>query len=534
MTPRWPPTALRAILPLMRCPRAPYSRLAALLTVLLLFPGTPARAGDGVSVSPLDPEFDLLLELRRRGHHPTLAASAPSRLDQIASPGTLAHDLTQQARTWAHTPADTNLGIHLRPYLSTIALTTDPPRQLRPLFLDVRKGRTVDPTWRLRAGTYLDARFHPNITAHLRFAFDSEGANETLNRTRDFQQLEASNNFDEAYLQAEFESARLRVGRFAQRWGPERLGSLILGATAPAPDMIHGSLDWGPHHLQTFVGQLSAETDSTGTYRRWLYGHRADLFFFDRDLRVGVSELAVVSGRSESLDLRYLNPVSLWAQVQVEDDEEDATEVNVLNAVDAELRRDGLRLYGSLVVDDFQIDSEGREENPDQLAWSAGLDWSPHDHPRWLVGYEYRRIGSWTYLRRHPGTDFRQFRRPLAAPEGPDTDRHNLRLDWRRSADLLFWLEGERRRRGTNRLSTEDSRLGQAGRPFPLGTVEKRWILAAGATLTRAPFAHLEVELAYHSITDRNNRPGDDEDLLELRALLHLRAPSWGFGDEGP
>ena len=466
-------------------------------------------------LSVFDPQTDWMREAWRRGHgiRPATAASAVD-------------DWIQNWRM----PSPPVPGLQLRPELTLIGLGTDPHRQLRPDFADIRAGTEVDPAWRLRAGALVEVGLRPALTGRVRFVFDTEGANEPLNRTRDFAQLDASNNFDEAWLRWGGPHAHLHLGRLPLRWGPERLGSLLLSSTAPAADMIRGTLRWGPHLLQSFAGQLSSETLDDGTgLRRWLYGHRADLRFLQGRLRVGLSETALVAGSNESLNLRYVNPLPLWAQVQVEQDEDSGTQVNVFDAVDFEAflapRDQSLRLYGSLVVDDLQIDPAGRRRDPDQIAWAAGLDLAPRAHDHWLLGYEYRRIGSWIYLHRGAGTDYHQYERPLGAPEGPDTDRHDLRLDLRPWANGHVWVEGERRRRGENRLWTDLPRTGNAGRAFPLGTVEKRWIVRVGAEWVLHGTTKAALQAAFHAVENLNSVPGRDEDLFELRLVLFTRGP---------
>ena len=532
-------------------------------------PGTPATAP---LTTPLDPEWGWLVDLSRRGalgssaaelpsapaRHPVASALAAGPLAAFWAAPTIGSatgsasdaETVPHAATLLHAwsrrpllPADRSwLGASLQARLTTIGLHTDPAWQLRPDFLDLRTGDAVDPAWRHRAQLVGAARFHQSLTAGVHFTFDTRGDNDPRNRTRTFSQLDASNNFDAAWLRAELGPGALTLGRVPMGWGPEREGGLLLSATAPAPDMIHGALRWGPHRLQTFAGQLSSRDVDGANTRRWLYGHRADLFFLDHRLRLAISETVVAAGPNESLNLRYLNPIPLWAQIQVEQDGDDGLQVNVIDMVDGELVHDagalpglgalGLdgwtaRWYGSLAVDDVQIDPEGRDRNPDQLAWSAGLDLS---RPDWLLGYEYRRLGTWTYLHRGEGSGHTTFERPLGAPEGPDTDRHHLVADWRPAVRWRLWTELERRRRGENRITTTDPKRGNVGLPFPRGTVEKRWIAAVGLEWAwandRGTTAKAALRAALHSIRNVNNQPGVDEDVLELRLVLDLRAPA--------
>jgi hypothetical protein len=260
---------------------------------------------------------------------------------------------------------------------------------------------------------------------------------------------------------------------------------------------------------------------------RHLYGHRLDLQLGTR-ARVGLTEAIVVSSEGSGVQLKYLNPVAFYAQTQVERDGTPSSTVNVFNALDGDLYLLGLHAYGSLVVDDLQVDAEPRRTWPQQLAWATGVDvplGGGSTRPA-LLSYEYRRLGSWMYLHDGPGTDLQHFERPLGAPEGPDVDRHHLRLAaWARPG-WEVWMSGERRRRGVNRLYTEESRQGHAGEAFPRGVVERRWVLAGGVSRAWAPRARLALEAAWHQI-DNVNQTLAHEDVVEARATLTLLGPTW-------
>ena len=116
-----------------------------------------------------------------------------------------------------------------------------------------------------------------------------------------------------------------------------------------------------------------------------------------------------------------------------------------------------------------------------------------------------------------------------AAPEGPDTDLHNLRIENRLRPSFLVWVEGELRRRGINRITTEDSRLGQAGIDFPRGNDERRVTVWLGGRLDVGPRVRARLRLGLHEVRDVNNVRGEDETIFEGQLILDLRAPPVGF-----
>jgi hypothetical protein len=422
--------------------------------------------------------------------------------------------------------------------VAVLAFAARPPRQLEPLFLDVRADGSVDPAWRLRAGVWADAGLATGLSAHLRFVVDTEGTNNPWNRTVDLRPLGASHDLDEAYLRYRVGSASFVLGRRFLQWGPD---GLLLSTGAPALDLLQGSVDLGPHRLQAFVATLTPVGESRTVLvdpeggitleegfplERNLYGHRLDLSLGSFG-RLGLSELALVARRQGGFQLKYLNPVSPHVLTQIENDGGDPERVNVLHQVDGETWFGPWHLHGALLVDDLQVDGKQSRVWPDQLAWSVGADRSLAGG-RAVLSYSYRRLGSWTFLHRAPGLDVEHYGRPLAAPEGPDLDRHRLGIRLQSSARWALTGGVERRRRGENRLWTMDSREGHAGEPFPRGRVERRWILEMGVRWHRPPWLQARLDLAWHAIENVNNADLDEE-ILEVRASIRLYGPalSW-------
>ena len=502
----------------------------------MLLPSDRAEALRFLSYSPLASAVFASRSLNSGNTVPPASATAAARGATNAP-----------SDTRVQTPYDTSfpLGFSASTDVKILGFAANPQRQLLPIYQDVREGELVDPAWRARVGFWLDSGLLENLSAHLRFVFDSEGKNDTHNRTRDFSQLGASNNLDEAYLRYHRPASRWSVtlGRRFLDWGPGRLGSLILSTTAPAPDLIQGEIRLGKHRLQAFAGQISSETlfvtrtlgdslsdgrtqfQEQASIQRTFYGHRIDFSLWSWG-RLALSETAIVASEGGGFDLKYANPVSIYVATQVESGSGDQKEVNIFHQLDGEAWWKGWHLYGAFVVDDLQVDSAGRKKWPDQLAGSAGLD--RNLGRRAMVSYEYRRLGSWTYLHRGSGTDAQHFERPLGAPEGPDMERHSLLLSWRPNDATRLWVSGERRRRGINRLWTAENREGHVGEPFPRPPVEKRWIAQAGAQWQLSPWMKAELQLGWQSIEHVDNTDRD-EDIFEVRGFIHLFSPSFGW-----
>lgn len=422
--------------------------------------------------------------------------------------------------------------LSLTPLAQLVYRDSDPERQLSPFFRGIRGDDEVDPPWRVEAELRALALLAPGIDARFDFRISSFALNDPRNRTVDFDQLDASNIIDQAYVRWSGEVGELSLGRRWLSWGPHPERSLSLSAYAPSPELLQGALDFGPHRFSAFSGQLSSETlpndhptDPGAVVQRWLYGHRAELNFERPQLSVGVSELALVAGVGQGFSLRYANPVQLYMLAQSEEHGDDSRGVNVLFALDATWSYgDRFELFGSWIVDDLQVDKEGSEKTPDQLAWNAGGD--ARVGPL-RAGYEYRRVGSWTYIHPGEGTSFSQFGTPLAAPEGPDTDRHRVGVQWPDDEDapLSLSMGLSRVRRGENRLWTEEDRQGHAGESYLRGVVERRWISDFRVEWSPRSQLTLRLDAQHQSIENAQNEDGD-EDIWVFAAALQVLGPS--------
>jgi len=500
--------------------------LRSLTWILVLVP-LSATAGDPADarlVHPTDPIWPWVHELVGRGDlDPRWTWGDATRRElRDAAPGGRAG---RELAAWLQPRADApTRSLSVRPVLHGGLRGGDGDRRLRPRYAPV--SGEPDPPSRLQTTLDADVGFTSSLAGHFSFRFDSEGANDPRNRTRDFSQLGVSNNVERAYVHWRGESLTVLLGRTPVSWGPEPGGPLLLSPVAPAVDQVKASLRWGRHVWRMLVGQLSSvEPDSGATRLRSLYGHRLDLDL--GRLTLGISEVSVVAGTSQGISLRYLNPLQFHAQAQVEQDGDSGTQVNVFHGVDGRFRAGRATLHGSFLVDDLQIDQAGRDRYPHQLAWTAGLQVRGPGGS--LAGYGYRRVGSWTYLHRGIGTDHQHYGHPLGAPEGPDSDLHRVWVVLRPAGGWRVELAGERGRRGSNRLGQAEDRAGHSGEPFPRGVVERRWGAELGVAWTLPPHLRVVGEAAFASLTNTDHVPGDSGDVVEVRLGLTWTGPalSW-------
>jgi len=203
------------------------------------------------------------------------------------------------------------------------------------------------------------------------------------------------------------------------------------------------------------------------TCNRYLVGHRLSWQVVP-EVEVGLGEVAVYGGKGRSLELAYLNPLSLFYLEQftqaVGDD-------NYLWLIDFDARpARGVRLWGQVMVDDFQYEED---LEPPMIALLGGASWAdPLGLDGFSLGVEYLRVWNWVYNVPAPYTRLLYLDRPLGFPRGNDTDRWTVLAAWRFGPTFSLDLRATLDRRGEGRIENEWAAEGFTDEPFPSGTVE--------------------------------------------------------------
>jgi len=389
---------------------------------------------------------------------------------------------------------------------------SDPEMQLTPIFLNLRDGDQVDPVARAVVGADLTVLLQEGLSVGVSGHFDTDATNSHLARTGTFHDVGARAELDQAYLTWAGDRGALTVGRRYMGWGPSPLGGLALSGHAPAPDLVHGRLDLWGHSLESMVARLSTEGGQT----RLMYATRVVLNLHP-DLTLGLTDMTITAQRKARLVWPFLVPwiPNAFAEWRSFPGVPPGDYINSQVGVDLEWRP-GPRIYGEWFADDARW-HDWQDTYPHRWAFSLGLE---NQAGPWTTGYEYRRIMSWTYTHFSRATEARNYRWPLSAPEGPDTDRH---VAWARR-QLGPWeaeVFAERRRRGENWFGVPWDGAGHRGDPFPTGRVENRWVFMAGLGRSIRDLGTVRLDWAYHAVTDVNNLEVDGN-VSVLQLAVHL------------
>ncbi len=310
--------------------------------------------------------------------------------------------------------------------------------------------------------------------------------------------------FDRSYVLATWKHVDLIAGRDYVAWGPSGIeGGLITPAERYSIDQLGARLRYGAFRLDAFQGQL------WGDPARWMVGHRLE-GTFGRTV-VGLSETVVYNNRG--LDMLYLLPLAWFYANQFNERDNDD---NVLWSLDAKTNAiDGVTLYGSLLVDDFQFERE--DGYPDKLAFDVGFRWVPSRPLGLAISGQYRRVDIYTYSHVDSLSIYVSGAGELAGGDvllggvpAPDADAWRLAAEVFPRADLAITAGAFGTRIGEGRDVRAFQPGDDANPSFPSGVVDETLGFNLGARYELAGDSWVALSYAHASATNRGNVSGDD------------------------
>lgn len=370
---------------------------------------------------------------------------------------------------------------------------------------------------------------HPGIRLHLdgRFTWDVQYklvfGPERGDRARDKKPSRREKSFkgltslyERSYLQYCSPHLTLRFGRDYLDWGPSPWGNLLLSRRAGSLDQFAMTLRFRSVSLSAVHAPLSIERE------RWLAAHRLEVRW--KRLLVGVAESVVYAGRG--FDPVYALPLASYYANQFNEKGDD----NILWSVDAKYcAMDGLLLYGSLLIDDFQFERD--DNTPDKLGFDIGAS-ATVAHPfAATVTARYRYVDIHTYTHRDSATahvagdGLPYLGDPLLGGEpGPDSDSWRVQVRFFPAVPLPVTLGVFGVRRGEG----NDFRRFQTGMdpypPFPSGTVERTWGIDVAAVWEIAGGSSVSGFWQWQTIDNRDHIAGatDDDHSFYISLLWDL------------
>ena len=289
---------------------------------------------------------------------------------------------------------------------------------------------------------------------------------------------------ENAFIHYRTQRWQFMVGRFASFWGMPN--SMVLSPRVSLDGFAY-SFRWGKLTLSYRLARLDGlnpDKDGTDQFEnRYFAGHRLDLQL-SRRLRVGFFETVVFGGPGRQVDLYYLNPLIFFHASQLNEGTNDNSFIGFDFAFKPRL---GLKLYGQIVIDDFQIDSRDQsDQEPNEIAYILGGHWVDLT-PSVDLKIEYSRVTNRTFNQMYPRNRYLYRGELLGGALGNDYDQWQVGVNRWFGNELKASLLFERCRQGQGAVTDEWTMPwlevdGDYHEAFPTGVVESCNRLAVGFT----------------------------------------------------
>ncbi len=242
--------------------------------------------------------------------------------------------------------------------------------------------------------------------------------------------------FDETsgYLTADYDMFRIKLGRQRMRIGYGPVKSII-DDIAPPFDYIGFNITYGFFTFSYFHGQLLGNSyfqpDSiTGGInvvdQKYIGYHRIG-FNLSNAVNFGVGEMIIYGNRP--LDLSYLNPFAFYKSVEHSNQDRD----NSMLFFDFNNKSiKGLKLYGTLLIDDIDFSKLGTQWYGNQALIDLGL-YSVNLYHILPIDFkfEYTRVDPYVHTHRTGNTNFTNFGYNLGSILQPNSEMFLGEFDYR-------------------------------------------------------------------------------------------------------
>lgn len=287
----------------------------------------------------------------------------------------------------------------------------------------------------------------------------------------------------EAYLSAEWRYGEVFFGTEDRNWGPPALQGLLI---SPAPySYDHFAITIGTKglHLDGIITQLDDMADTSGTpNHRYLIAHRLE-YHKPGVLTVALWEGDILAGPARQLEPWYANIVTLGLLQEYDQ----PTKTNSLLGADVQARVGRASAFGSLLIDDIQVDRGGGalsgNNEPPSYGFTLGAT-RPAAGGAWTAFYT--RVANLTYRTPNPAETVERQGIGLARYFS-DYDQLTLKGSYLGPLGTLLEPEATLVRQGQGDYHLPYPAVAQYGSTatFLSGTPERIFRLALGASLDR-------------------------------------------------
>jgi hypothetical protein len=248
----------------------------------------------------------------------------------------------------------------------------------------------------------------------------------------------------EGYFTADYDLIKLKIGRDRQLIGYGNIKS-ILGDNSPMFDYVSLRLNYDFFNFSFFFGKIlgtqgviiDSITGNVNTIEeKYLAYHRVNLDI-SKDFTFGAGELIIYSDRG--IDLSYLNPFSFYKTIEHYNADRD----NAMLFFDASYNvMNGLKLYGTLLIDDIDFGKIGTGWYGDQTLWNFRVtSYNLYKIIPVDISVEYLRIEPYVYTHRLIGSNYTNLGYNLSSNINPNSELFFGKINYSFTNRISFAIE---------------------------------------------------------------------------------------------
>jgi len=355
---------------------------------------------------------------------------------------------------------------------------------------------------------------HPEFDTRLKYDPDFAGKKDRFIAGRD----------GEAYISAQWRYGEVFFGTLSRNWGPPALQGLLISPAPYSYDHLGITIGTPGLHLDALITQLDDMNDTLGiSNHRYLVAHRLE-FHRPGSLTVALWEGNILAGPARELEPWYANIVTLGLLQEYDQ----STKTNSLLGADVQARVGRANAFGSLLIDDIQIDHGGGPTSGNNEPASYGLTLGttvPAAGGSWTAFYT--RVANLTYRTPNPAETVERQGVGLARYFS-DYDQLTLKGSYLGPAGVLVSPEATLVRQGQGDFHLPYPAVAQypTTATFLSGTPERIFRLALGGALDRSHWG-VSGNAGIHFIHNLGHATG----VSDTRFVGQI-AVTWRFGGE--
>ncbi|MCH8904536.1 MAG: hypothetical protein IIA45_11550 [Bacteroidetes bacterium] len=331
---------------------------------------------------------------------------------------------------------------------------------------------------------------------------------------------------EQSYVSIQKGKFNFLFGRDFLRWGPTHSFTLFISDNSRPFDMLKFGFKAGALNFVSATAQLD-DVIHNDVYdnrrkirvKRYLSVHSLGIKF-SKGINIAINEAFLYPARpSGGVEFSYLNPFIFYGLLQ----KNQGVQGNLLTSIDLTwFFKEGYKLYGELLIDDFQIDNEVVTDlEPDEIGFSMGIETSRlFSEKSSLTRIEYVQIRNRTYNTPRPyGIDRYVHRnKVIGYAQGNDFDRLEIFQSLWLKKNRQVWISGVYLRQGEGRVISffDEPWLNNSleegySEPFPNGVVEKSLKVDIGFVYQPSNSYRITVNLGHISTDNLDNERGVDQ-----------------------